>query len=110
MIVVPRRGPNDQCVACATAKLRRLGVALAIVTGGRYASSIVKPAGIPIVILGLPKTGDSEVSSLFCVKQAPVCSRAGSGFGTNSPSAPNLMKPAGVTVGAVAIENAIGAV
>jgi len=110
MIVVPVAGPNEWWVAWATAKLNKFGFARAIVTGGRYASSIEKPSGTPIVILGLPNTGESEVSSLFWVKHAPVCSRAGSGLGTYSPSAPNLTDPARVTVGAVAMEKVIGAV
>jgi hypothetical protein len=59
---------------------------------------------------GRPNTGDREVCSLFCVKQAPVCSSSGSGFGTYSPSAPILIEPGIITVGAVAIENAMGAV
>ena len=92
------------------AKLKRLGVARAIVTGGRYAASSAKPNGTPIVILGLPNTGDSDVCSLFWVKHAPVCSISGSGFGMYSTSAPSLKLAGGKTSGAPAIEKTIGAV
>ncbi len=63
-----------------------------------------------MVILGLPKTGEREVFSLFCVKQTPVCSISGSGFGMYSPSAPILMLPGLIASGAVAMEKTIGAV
>jgi hypothetical protein len=62
------------------------------------------------VILGLPNTGESEVCSLFCVKQTPVCSSARSGLGMYSASAPIRMLAGLITSGAVAIENTIGAV
>src|ERR1700687_336885 len=91
-------------------KLKRLGVALAIVTGGRYAASSENPNGPPTVILGRPNIGEREECSLFWVKHDPVCSIAGFGFGTYSPSAPIRMPPGFMTSGAVAIENAIGAV
>jgi hypothetical protein len=91
-------------------KLKRFGVALAIVTGGRYAASSASPNRPPTVILGRPNTGEREVCSLFCVKHAPVCSIAGLGFGMYSPSAPIRMLAGLITSGAVAIENEIGAV
>jgi hypothetical protein len=109
--VVPvETGPAAKWCACDTPKLKRFGVALAIVTGGRYAASSANPNGTPTVILGLPKTGDSEVFSLFCVKHNPVRSIAGFGLGMYSPSAPTRMLPGLMTSGAVAIENTIGAV
>jgi hypothetical protein len=91
-------------------KLKRFGVALAIVTGGRYAASSASPNGPPTVILGRPNTGEREVCSLFWVKHAPVCSIAGFGFGMYSLSAPTRMLAGLMTSGEVAIENTIGAV
>jgi hypothetical protein len=111
MSVVPlETGPKARWLACEIPKLKRFGFARAIVTGGRYAASNANPNGTPIVILGLPNTGDSEVFSLFCVKHAPVCSIARSGFGMYSPSAPILMLPGAISCGAVAMEKTIGAV
>jgi hypothetical protein len=91
-------------------KLKRLGVALAIVTGGKYAASSANPNGPPTAILGRPNTGEREVCSLFWVKHAPVCSIAELGFGMYSPSAPIRMLAGLMTPGAVAIEKTIGAV
>jgi hypothetical protein len=111
MSVVPdETGPAAKWRASDTAKLNRFGVALAIVTGGRYAASSTKPKGPPIAILGRPNTGESEVCSLFWVKHAPVCSIAGFGFGMYSPSAPILILAGGSSSGDLPIENTIGAV
>jgi hypothetical protein len=103
-------GPVEKCRASDTPKLKRLGVALAIVTGGRYAASSARPNGPPTVIRGLPKTGDRDVCSLLLVKQAPVCSIAGEGFGKYSSSPPIRMLAGLISSGAVAIVKTIGAV
>jgi hypothetical protein len=59
---------------------------------------------------GRPNTGESDVCSLFCLKQAPVCSIVALGLGRYSASAPILMLVGLTSSGAVAIENTIGAV
>lgn len=108
--VVPvETGPAAKWCASEMPKLKRFGVALAIVTGGRYAASSTNPNGPPTVILGRPNTGERSVLALLGKTRSGLFERW-IRFGYVLPLRADRMLAGLMTSGAVAIENTIGAV